>query len=304
MSDDSGVKSEVTLDPKFNYEPRNRDFVMRKSTLQTFMYCQRYFYYAFIRKMPPVEDTSSGTPAQLGTDFHAESSEFYTKVNLDVPMTYNYLRSLLPFDTQTDAWYDNFAAFELGRYNDIVMKKLDPALYFMPLANELYIEIPYQRVAGTIDRLWRLEDGRTMIQDIKTGNVVKNKTALRRELAFYCHLATEDHETMEKFGPFGVISAYSPRDNSFWIEDLTPRTLEAMYGWWELVDYETRSRNNTEQWLRNPFGFCENCGYSHPCWVEGETTLARQVPVTPDDEKTNTTTGWESKATKDEEWRR
>lgn len=279
-----------------SYKPKVRDFPMRKSTMMSFAYCQRYFYFQFIAKAK--KDKSVRMPlAEQGTDFHEASSTFYDKVKLWKDPEIEYYRTLLPYDTAIDDCYDKFARFEVNRMKQILDLNFEPKDYFMPLANEVFVELPEQNMFGTIDRVWKSYSGYPIIQDVKPRNR-KSRTSLRRELAFYIYIANEYPPLADKFGPFEHFSGYFYRDGEFWVEKCKKRTMTAMFGWLDKIDYEICTRNHIDDWPRNTYALCLGCPFRTPCYLESEFKMP-EIPTLKKirlrDEKLQQVEGWEVK---------
>lgn len=243
---------------------RVRKFLMRKSSMQAYKYCQRYFYNAIIEGIPR---PYAPYRAQLGTNFHAYSAEFYEIVDIREPPTFKYYRSLLPTTgIESDAWYDNFAMFEVGRMRHILNEGLEPRRYFLPIAKELTITLHDHGMRGTIDRIWLHEEGYPFIQDVKP-KLPKARTSLRRELCFYTYLCNNYEPLAEEWGPFEYISGYGYQEGEVWIEKLKSRTINAMFTLLDLIDYHIGTRIFKEEWPRNMYAFCADCPYNYDCWV-------------------------------------
>lgn len=244
-----------------------RDWNMRKSSMQTYKYCQRYFYYAIICERPrPV------TPylAQMGTNFHAYSAEFYDVVRINKEPTYTYYRECLPSNTHIDEWYDKFAQFEVNRMRHILNEGMEPRLYFLPIAKELRIVLDDHLMEGTIDRVWRLDNDQPCVQDVKP-SLSKYKSSLRRELCFYIYLCNEYEPLAEEWGPFEWISGYGYKKAEVWVEKLKKRTMSAMLTLLDVIDYDISKRLFKEEWIRNTWAFCTDCPFNKDCWLdEGE----------------------------------
>ena len=244
-----------------------RDFNMRKSSMQTYKYCQRYFYHAIILEAPR---GPSPYRAQMGTNFHAYSAEFYDIVDIRKEPTVTYYRSCLPSNTEIDEWYDTFAQFEVNRMRHILNEGMEPRLYFLPIVKELYIELPDQLMQGTIDRVWRLDDDSPCVQDVKP-TLSKYKSSLRRELAFYIYLCNEYPPLADEWGPIEMISGYGYKLGEVWVEKIKQRTTSAMFTLLDNIDYEISNRIFKEEWLRNTWAFCADCPFNKDCWLdEGE----------------------------------
>ena len=248
-----------------------RKFLMRKSSMQLYKYCKRYFYDAILLGLPIPREPYS--PATMGSNFHAYSTEFYDVVDVRKEPTFKYYRSLLPqTGIESDNWYDTFARFEVGRMQYILNEGLDPWEFFLPIAKELLIKLPEHGARGTIDRIWRHEDGYPFIQDIKR-RLPKARTNLRRELAFYCYLANNYEPLHDEWGPFEYISGYGYSEGSFWIEPLKKRTVDAMFTTWDLIDYDISYKTFKDEWPRNMYAFCHDCPFAVDCWVDEEVPM-------------------------------
>lgn len=245
-----------------------RNWNMHKSHMQSYKYCQRYFYNYTIKGIPVPK---SPYRAQLGTNFHAYSAEFYDIVDVRKEPTVLYYRSLLPVTGgECDPWYDKFAEFEARRMLHILNEGLSPWKYFLPIAKELTIELDDHMMGGTIDRIWLHEDGYPFIQDVKP-RLPTARTNLRRELAFYTYLCNHYEPLADEWGPFEYVSGYGYREGEVWIEKLKSRTVKAMFVLLDLIDYDISYKVFKEEWPRNMYGFCHDCAYSYDCWVaEGE----------------------------------
>lgn len=248
-----------------SYISKPRDFPMRKSTMQSYAYCQRYFYYQFIAKIPQDKSVKM-TAAQQGTDFHAGSAEFYGKVKIWQDPTYEHYRECLPIGTLIDRWYDLFAQFEVDRMTKILAMGLEPKRYFMPLYNEFHLELPDEDMFGTIDRIWLSYDDYPIIQDVKPKNR-KSRTGLRRELAFYLYMCNQ-HPDLEELKPFNHISGYFYKDAEAWVEKVAKRSMNSMFDWLDKIDYSICTRNHVDDWPRNTWALCLGCPFRHPCYLE------------------------------------
>lgn len=241
-----------------------RDWPMRKSAMQSFKYCERYFYYAWIEGIPAPYQPYL---AQLGSNFHANSAEFYDIIDINKEPTYDYYRSLLPRTiTETNEWYDKFARFEVFRMKHILRENLEPRRYFLPVAKELFINLEDENMEGKIDRIWRMEDDTPLIQDVKP-KLSKARTSLRRELCFYVYLATNYEPLFDEWGPFENVSGYGYHEAEVWVEKVNERTQKAMFTLLDLIDYYITTREHKSEWERNVYAFCADCPYNYDCWV-------------------------------------
>lgn len=238
-----------------------------KSRIQSFKYCDRQYYYFAILQLP-----FTASPAMIkGRKFHFHSSNFYVKVNINEPPTYEYYRTLMPKDPDkpTNELYDNFAKFEVERMLEILNSKLSPEHYFLPIINEVRIKLPEQKLSGHIDRAWLLSLGKIygcVIIEIKSGWIA-NKTSLRRETCFYKYLIDES-ELLDYIGVSpNYIGAYSPLGNSYWYEKISKRSMNALFNTLDQITHAQLTRRTEEDWPKNANANCTFCPYIQKCWL-------------------------------------
>jgi CRISPR/Cas system-associated exonuclease Cas4 (RecB family) len=246
-----------------------RRFAMRKSAMQAFKYCERYFYYAIIAGL---QEPFKPYEAQMGTDFHRESADFYNKVDVRQTPSVAYYRSLLPQGTPIDSAYDNFANFESNRMQAIRSMQLEPRKYFLPIAKELTIVLEDQLMQGTLDRIFLLDSNEPLIIDVKP-HLPEVRTSLRRELAFYLYLANEYEPLADEWGPFEYAGGYGYNDNLMWYEKIGKKTTDAMFDTLDLIDFYISTRTQKAEWERNYFANCAGCPYQFDCWNADEISL-------------------------------
>jgi hypothetical protein len=226
-----------------------------------------------------------------GRKFHYHSSQFYRLINVHEKPAVKYYRSLLPQDPEVNDLYDNFAKFEVDRMELILKEQLDPEIYFLPVINESTVRIPDQKMSGHIDRVWLMKEERAfnaVVMEVKSGGIT-SKTALRREGCFYVYLI-EQSELKEYINTIpGYIGAYSPKNNEYWFEKVSKRSMSALFEtlddmtylqlkWAEASKVHSKIVNKeplTEEemkifdeiWPKNPYADCTMCPYERLCWL-------------------------------------
>jgi len=258
-----------------------------KSRIQSLRFCKRQHLYFAIIQVP-----FATSPVMIrGRKFHYASSQFYRLVDVTVKPSIKYYRSILPNDPNVNDLYDNFAKFETGRMEQILKEGLDPAIYFLPIINEATVRLPEQECSGHIDRAWLMREEKkvnAVVMEVKTGGI-SSKTSLRREGCFYVYLIGES-ELKDYIGCVPeYIGAYSPKENEYWYEKISKRSMNALFEtldeltylqlrWKECAVINDKLVNNqplTEEetkvldeiWPKNPFADCTMCPYERLCWL-------------------------------------
>ena len=258
-----------------------------KSRIQSFRFCKRQYLYFAVVQIP---FTASHIMIS-GRKFHYFSSRFYRLVDVKEKPTFKYYRSLLPNDPDVNKLYDNFATFEVQRMESLLTQKLDPAIFFLPIVNEVSVKVTDQQMSGHVDRVWLMKDVQKLdavIMEIKSGGIA-SKTSLRREGCFYQYLISQT-ELKEYIGVIpSYIGVYSPRNNEYWFEKVSKRSMNALFETldelvylqlkWakeskineKLINNEPLTEEETkifdEIWPKNEYADCTMCPYERQCWL-------------------------------------
>lgn len=148
--------------------------IIRKSMLETFMFCPMKFRKEYIEGIP---STSHPYMMSMGTRFHEFANWFFDICDGIDPDRWI---ELVPnkFTVEEREMANWFIEREYLRYND------DPEL-FMPVMRETKIIDETLGLMGTFDRIDKIDgDGHLAIVEYKTGKSF-NKKSIMRQLAFY-----------------------------------------------------------------------------------------------------------------------
>jgi len=207
---------------------------IRKSSLMMYRHCPHEYEYAYIKQFPGIEKDFA---MEKGTEFHETAARFYG--NIDFPFLEQlkneqevtvYLRNVLPKNTTFDVLLDNFATFEAHRWWILKTRvTTDRVKFFKPayIEQELYakemfgIKGPF---GGRVDRIDNLTSGEFAVIDLKSGNLPRI-VDFRAELAFYASIANAQQFTNP---PIAHIGGYSPKNNEWFFERISPHTTTAL----------------------------------------------------------------------------
>jgi len=152
----------------------------------------------------------------------------------------------------------NFTSFEALRY--WTLRKRGRLDLYMPIARELTVSDPQSLMAGTIDRIDRMEDGSLCIVEYKTGR--PQIRSVQRELAFY-KILLENAQVYKS--PINWLAIYNPTENKFYVKKFTDQLVRAtrrrIRQFWRALE--------RDEFEAKPGLHCTWCPVKHICPVVG-----------------------------------
>tara|TARA_R100000458_G_scaffold46332_1_gene44745 strand:- start:738 stop:1574 length:837 start_codon:yes stop_codon:yes gene_type:complete len=183
---------EYTYDwnPEWNEDETKPVLKISKSSLGSFMWCPKKYYYNYIERLP--QDQTEAM--RKGTIVHNAREDFFNVFDIKKAETLShgelvdYCVSLHPIDEYHDM-YETMSVFEANRFLDA--KKAGTVGEFLPPGNEVLLDADIEvdgihiHLQGIIDRLF-VENGGYIPMELKTGLWKDYKsTSMRKEMAFY-----------------------------------------------------------------------------------------------------------------------
>lgn len=236
---------------------------LHKSDMMNYLTCPRWFRYSFVEQR---KVSKSVVIAETGKDVHYYASQFFKLANWyelsklkSLREVKKYFKKLIIPDVNKMV-HDlivNFTEFEAEHYWRV--RNLGPQ-FFYPQYSELYVES--DKLAGTIDRIDLMADGKLMIVEYKTGGH-RQKSMMRKELAFYLKLFNESGVDERKAEYIGVLYI---ADRTFEWEHVHPRTLLALE---KTLKKVFDAIDKGDDFPPRPGPMCTYCPYLEMCLKEG-----------------------------------
>jgi len=248
---------------------------IRKSGQGTFDICPAQFKYQYILDLP----SDSGIEAEIGTFAHDAYDRWYDKLDLDIlleldgdnELLWSYMRNHLPYNTQFDFLFDNFAQFHLGLWNSYAEE--DKHLFF-PIMKEVKMTTDvlwdingYEIVlSGTADAVFRQEEGYALI-DYKTGRFKPwMLSKLRRDNVMYTYLLEKLHSIPSEDVKSGCLFTRYPVDDPRqfpFFHKPKPATVRA----WNNSLNKILTAIKEDNFPRKRGIMCQYCNYPEMCML-------------------------------------
>ncbi len=243
------------------------------SQLQTFDICPLHYKLKYIVRVP-----GAPSPAQsFGTSIHGALRDFYQKVIQKEPVDPKEITAFLEQNWLTDGYTSKEhekAAF--GRAKEVLERYLEQNFkeHLTPADRPIAVEIPFQfflknetrslKLAGRIDRVDNLPDGKIEIIDYKTGSNMPDDTKLIKDvqLTFYALGAVNIKDSVFNKTPEEVVLSlyYLEEDRKL----TTARTVEQLDAAKDLI-FQKVEEIEKSGFECSGSQLCRNCEYKMLC---------------------------------------
>jgi hypothetical protein len=257
---------------------------LSKSKIFAYQFCGKQFQHRYLDKVKVDEVAIAAT---IGRNLHTLFESYFDEVKLSNGMDVNeatneIIRALTycaaPMWGDPESYLDgvhtdaddfrhileSFVYAEIGRANELLPDLIDD--FYYPVQLEGKFEIGDIQFRGIIDRIDLDPSNTYTLLDYKTGNVYRNVSKMRKELAFYkIGAAALGYDVT-----FGAM--FFPRHNHVFLEKISKRTMTYAYKTIESV----RENIDEGRFPCRVGRWCYTCPYFEVCDYCGEPPEPRR----------------------------